>query len=71
MVAMFEIVFLLVCAVLGVWWFSRTSMWSRMKSGSEPGRHDLGRKKHQLSRTEHELSRKHFRDDDPGQFYPH
>jgi hypothetical protein len=71
MVAMVEIVFLLVCAALGVWWFSRTSMWSRMKSGRQPGRRDLGRKKHELSRTQQELSRKNFRNDDPGQFYPH
>ena len=43
MVAMFEIVFLIVVVVLGVWWFRRTNMYrSRVKSGSQPGQADGG-----------------------------
>ena len=43
MVAMFEIVFLIVVVVFGVWWFRRTNMYrSRVKSGSQPGQADGG-----------------------------
>jgi hypothetical protein len=37
MVAMVEIVFLIVCAVLGLWWFSRTSTFrAHRRSGVDP-----------------------------------
>ena len=40
MVAMFEIVFLIVCAVLVVWWFRRTNIYrAYRRSGVVPGRH--------------------------------
>jgi hypothetical protein len=43
MVAMVEIVFLIVCVVLGLWLFSRTNMYrSRLRSGAEPGQSDAG-----------------------------
>jgi hypothetical protein len=43
MVVTLEIVFLIVCVVLGLWWFSRTNMYrSRLRSGSEPGQSDEG-----------------------------
>jgi hypothetical protein len=66
MVAVLEILFLIVCVVLGLWWFSRTSRWSHLKSERGRGPDDLGRDKHELSRSQRELSRKHFRDDDAG-----
>jgi hypothetical protein len=69
MVVILEIVFLIACAVLGLWWFSRTSRWSHMKSERERGQDDLGRGKHELSRSQQELSRKHFRVDDAGPQY--
>jgi hypothetical protein len=38
-VAMFEIAFLIVCVVLGLWWFSRTSTFrTHRRSGVDPGR---------------------------------
>jgi hypothetical protein len=50
MVAMFEIVFLIACAVLALWWFRRTSVYRfRMKSESEPGTRALHLKR-QLDR---------------------
>jgi hypothetical protein len=37
MVAMFEIVFLVACAVLGLWWFRRTSTFRALRrSGADP-----------------------------------
>ena len=36
MVAVLEIVFLIICAVLGVWWFRRTSLY-RARRGVDPG----------------------------------
>jgi hypothetical protein len=69
MVPMFEIAFLIVCAVLGLWWFSRTSRWSHMKSERKRGQDDLGREKHDLDRSQRELGRKRFRDDDAGPQY--
>jgi len=45
MVAMLEIVFLIVCAVLALWWFRRTSAFRlRMKTESDPGQRALSRK---------------------------
>jgi hypothetical protein len=39
MVAMVEIVFLIVCAALGLWLFSRTSLFrAHMRSGDDPRR---------------------------------
>jgi hypothetical protein len=39
MVAMFEMVFLIACAVLGLWWFTRTSTFrTHLRSGVDPGR---------------------------------
>jgi hypothetical protein len=40
MVAMFEIVFLIVCVVAGVWWFRRTNMYGARNSRVEPGQRD-------------------------------
>jgi len=38
MVAVFEIAFLVVCAVLLLWWFTRTSAYRALpRSGAEPG----------------------------------
>lgn len=38
MVAVLEIVFLVVCVVLCVWWFRRTNMYrARRRSGADPG----------------------------------
>ena len=35
MVATFEVVFLIVCAVLGLWWFSRTTTFrAHLRSGT-------------------------------------
>jgi len=43
MVAVFEIVLLIVCVVLGLWWFSRTNMYrSRRRSGADPGQSSEG-----------------------------
>lgn len=43
MVAMVEIALLIVCAVVGVWWFTRTNAYrARRRSGAEPGQHDGG-----------------------------
>lgn len=43
MVAMFETAFLIVCAVLGIWWFRRTSMYrARVGSGAEQGHSEAG-----------------------------
>jgi len=36
MVAMLEIAFLIVCAALILWWFSRTSAFRHRKPGAEP-----------------------------------
>jgi hypothetical protein len=69
MVVVLEIAFLIVCAVLGMWLFSRTSRWAHLKAGGERGQDDLGREKHELNRTQHELGRKHFRNDDAGPQY--
>ena len=69
MVAVLEIAFLIVCAVLGVWWFSRTSTWAHLKGKRDRGQRDPGREKHEFGRTQDELSRKHFRDDDAGPQY--
>jgi hypothetical protein len=66
MVVTLEIVFLIVCVVLGSWWFSRTSRWSHMKSERRRGHDDLRQEKHDFSRTQQELSRKNFRFDDAG-----
>ncbi len=39
MVAMLEIAFVIVCLVLGLWWFSRTSTFrAHRRSGVDPGR---------------------------------
>jgi hypothetical protein len=39
MVAILEILFLTVCGVLGLWWFSRTSLFrAHRRSGADPGR---------------------------------
>jgi hypothetical protein len=39
MVAMFEIAFVIVCVVLGLWWFSRTSTFrAHLRSGVDPDR---------------------------------
>ena len=50
MVAMLEIVFLIVCAVLGSWWFSRTNLLrAHRRSGTDPGQsgvHTSGEKWH-------------------------
>jgi hypothetical protein len=50
MVAMFEIVFLIVCALLGLWWVSRTSRFrSLRRSGRDPrqpGAHISEHKRH-------------------------
>ena len=40
MVATFEIVFLVVCVVLGSWWFRRTPMFRARNSRVEPGQRD-------------------------------
>ena len=40
MVAMFEIVFLIACVVLGVWWIRRTNMYRARNSRVEPGQRD-------------------------------
>src|SRR5262245_59074521 len=65
MVATLEIGFLIVFAVLGLWWFSRTSAFRlRMGTESEKGERALGRKR--------ELDRQRktaVRDDDAGPFY--
>jgi hypothetical protein len=38
MVAMLEIVFLILCAVLGSWWFSRTNVYrAHRRSPGDPG----------------------------------
>jgi hypothetical protein len=38
MVAMFEIVFVIVCAVVGLWWFRRTNIYrAHRRSGADPG----------------------------------
>ena len=38
MVAFFEVVFLVVCAVVAVWWFRRTNLYrARRRSGVDPG----------------------------------
>jgi len=66
MVALLEIVLLIVCVALGLWWFSRTSRWSHMKWERERGHDDLGRDTHEFSRSQQELSMKHFRNDDAG-----
>lgn len=68
-IALLEIAVLIVCTVLGLWWFSRTSRWSHMKRGRERGQGDLGREQHHLDSTQRELSRKHFRDDEAGAQY--
>ena len=40
MVAMLEVAFLIVCAVLGVWWFRRTNIYRvRRRSSIDPGQH--------------------------------
>jgi hypothetical protein len=37
MVAVFEIVFLIVCAGLGLWWFRRTNLYrAHRRSGGDP-----------------------------------
>lgn len=69
MVVMLEIVFLIACGVLGLWWFSRTSRWSHLKSERGRGQDGLGSEKHQLDRSQRELDRKHYRDDDAGPQY--
>jgi hypothetical protein len=43
MVAMLEIVFLIVFAVLGVWWFRRTNIYrAHRRSGADPGQYGWG-----------------------------
>ncbi len=37
MVAMFEGVFLIVCLVVGLWWFRRTNLYRARRSGVDPG----------------------------------
>ena len=37
MVATFEVVFLIVVVVLGLWWFRRTNLYRARKSGADPG----------------------------------
>jgi ribose/xylose/arabinose/galactoside ABC-type transport system permease subunit len=43
-VAMLEIVFLIVCVVLGTWWFRRTNLFRayRRSGGRDPGQHGYG-----------------------------
>lgn len=66
MVAVLEILFVIVCVLLGLWWFSRTSRWAHMKAERERGQDEFSREKHELSRSQQELTRKHFRNDDAG-----
>ena len=68
MVVILEIVFLIVCAALSLWWFSRTSRWAQMKSNRERD-HDLGSEKHALNRDQQELDRKRYRPDNAGPQY--
>ena len=43
MVAMFEIVFLIVCVVLGVRWLTRTNIYRGLRrSGVDPGQYGVG-----------------------------
>jgi len=43
MVATLEAVFLIVCAVLGVWWFRRTNLYrAHRRSPGDPGQHGYG-----------------------------
>lgn len=37
MVAVFEVVFLIVFVVLGLWWFRRTNLYRARTSGVDPG----------------------------------
>jgi hypothetical protein len=65
MVAMLEIVFLIVCAVLGFLWFRRTNVYRlRMKTESEKGERALSRKR-ELDRQRNAI----LRDDDAGPQY--
>jgi hypothetical protein len=42
MVAMLEIVVLIACAVVGIWWFRRTSLYrARRGDPGQPGHHKL------------------------------
>jgi hypothetical protein len=42
MVAMFEVVFLILCVALGVWWFLRTSLYkAHRRSPGQIGDHSL------------------------------
>jgi hypothetical protein len=44
MVAVFEIVFLILCVALGSWWFGRTNLFRayRRSGGRDPGQHGYG-----------------------------
>ena len=43
MVPMFEIAFLVVLVLLGIWWFTRSTAYrARRGSGADPGQHDAG-----------------------------
>jgi hypothetical protein len=40
---MLEIAFLVVCVVLGLWWFSRTNIYrAHRRSGADPGQFGVG-----------------------------
>lgn len=42
MVAFFEVVFLVVCAVVALWWFRRTNLYrAHQRSGVDPGQKGL------------------------------
>jgi hypothetical protein len=44
MVPMFEIAFVIVCVVLGLWWFRRTSLYrAHRRSGIDPGQSGTNR----------------------------
>jgi len=44
MVPILEMAFLVVCVVLGLWWFRRTNLFRayRRSGGKDPGQHGLG-----------------------------
>ena len=43
MVAMLEVVFLIICVALCMWWFSRTNLYRAHRRGSrDPGQHGYG-----------------------------
>jgi hypothetical protein len=66
MVVILEILFLIVGVVLGLWWFSRTSRWSQMKSEHGRGQDDRRREKHEFNRTQDDQRKRNFRVDGVG-----